>query len=465
MRHLHTAPIPRLGGVAIFLSFIMVTGLLSCISLLFRFHLDFSPYTVLQIFLPSVLVFSLGLYDDVRPISPYAKFLVQGLAAGLLFFGGFKVFQLPLFGAHELSWLALPLTIIWVIGITNAFNLIDGLDGLAAGSALFSTITVFVVSLLSDNHLVSLLTITLAGAILGFLRFNFNPATIFLGDCGSLFIGFMLSALALVGTQKTPTIVAVAIPVVSFGLPILDTTLAVARRFLSGKPLFTADRGHIHHKLLERGFTHPQVVIILYGVSALFGLLSLFLLYPEGGAVGIVLVVLGVGVWLGVQQLRYPEFVELGRAAQSAIVRKQMIINNLAIRRAIQKLSQANDFSQLCWILQEAFESNDFDGFQLNLNIKNDRGVQIMNESSESLRNERCWIWYKTSKDLTIQEDPGMAWTLTLELLNAKKERQGFLALHRINNDRPLLVDINLITSEFHVALARAVDNALNREV
>jgi UDP-GlcNAc:undecaprenyl-phosphate GlcNAc-1-phosphate transferase len=137
----------------------------------------------------------------------------------------------------------------------------------------------------------------LAGAILGFLRFNFNPATIFLGDGGSLFIGFLLSALALQGAQKAPTIIAVAIPVVSCGLPILETALSILRRFISGRPVFTADREHIHHKLLQRGLTHRQGVIVLYAVSAGFALLSLFLLWPTGSTLGLVLAVLGTGIW------------------------------------------------------------------------------------------------------------------------------------------------------------------------
>src|SRR6202035_335549 len=202
---------------------------------------------------------------------------------------------------------------VWVIGLTNAFNLIDGLDGLAAGSALFSTFIVFVVAIFSGSSSLSLLTIVLAGAILGFLRFNFNPATIFLGDCGSLFIGFMLSALALLGAQKAATIIAVAIPVVSFGLPILETVLSVIRRLISGRPVFTADREHIHHKLLQHGMTHRQVVIILYGVSAIFAMLSLFLLWPTGSSLGLVLAVIGVGIWIGVQHLGYLEFGELAR--------------------------------------------------------------------------------------------------------------------------------------------------------
>ncbi|MCU1299305.1 MAG: hypothetical protein JWO91_3583 [Acidobacteriaceae bacterium] len=224
------------------------------------------------------LVFLLGVYDDICDAGPYLKFSVQAVAATMLYAGNLRIINLPvLFGNHQFSWLVgLPLTVLWVLAITNAFNLIDGLDGLAAGSALFSTIVVFVVALLSHSSFVSLLTLSLAGAILGFLRFNFNPVTIFLGDCGSLFIGFMLSALALLGAQKSPTIIAVAIPVVSFGLPILETTLSVFRRLMSGRPVFTADREHIHHKLLQLGFSHRQVVITLYAVSALFALLICF---------------------------------------------------------------------------------------------------------------------------------------------------------------------------------------------
>jgi mono/diheme cytochrome c family protein len=159
----------------------------------------FSSKTLVTILLPAFLIFLLGIYDDIRGVGPYCKFAVQTIAAVMLFAGGLRILNLPvLFGSHHFSWfVGLPLTILWVLAITNAFNLIDGLDGLAAGSALFSTLVVFVVALLSHSTLVSLLTIALAGAILGFLRFNFNPATIFLGDCGSLFIGFMLSALAL----------------------------------------------------------------------------------------------------------------------------------------------------------------------------------------------------------------------------------------------------------------------------
>ena len=213
------------------------------------------------------------------------------------------------------------------------------------------------------------MTIALAGAILGFLRFNFNPATIFLGDSGSLFIGFLLSALALEGAQKAPTIVAVAIPVVSFGLPILETSLSIVRRLISGRPVFTADREHIHHKLLQHGMTHRQVVILLYGVSAIFAMLSLFLLWPTGSSLGLVLAVLGIGIWIGVQHLGYLEFGELARVAHRTLDQPQIFVNNLAIRRATEELKVARDYDQVRRILVAAFGSNDFDSFELKLEL------------------------------------------------------------------------------------------------
>jgi UDP-GlcNAc:undecaprenyl-phosphate GlcNAc-1-phosphate transferase len=351
------------------------------------------------------------------------------------------------------------LTIIWVLWITNAFNLLDGVDGLAAGSALFSTLTVFVVSLVSGDLLVSSLTLALGGAILGFLRFNFNPATIFLGDCGSLFIGFMLSALALAGAQKTPTLVAVAIPVISFGLPVLETVLSVARRFLSGQPLFAADRQHIHHKLLERGFSQQQVVWILYVVSAACGLLSLFLLYPSGPMVGVVLFVIGVGIWTGVQHLGYNEFVELRRVASRTIEQKRIIINNLAIRRALRVLQKAQTFDEIREALHDAFKNNDFDGYQLQLYpADRKRSLSVQPDPSKPLLSPTI-SWAKPASG-TLTRSAGPEWKLTLELAATTNRRLGSLLLHREYSNRPLLIDINLLFSGFNVALADACERA-----
>jgi len=461
-RHLHQAPLPRLGGVAIYLSFLASVGMALLAGRYWEnLSSALSGKTLLTILIPATLIFFLGICDDIFSIGPYAKVAVQAIAGALLFAGGLRILELPvLFGAHHFSrMVGLPITILWVIGITNAFNLIDGLDGLAAGSALFSTLVVFVVAISSHSLLVSLLTIALAGAILGFLRFNFNPATIFLGDCGSQFVGFMLSALALQSTEKSPTLIAVAIPVVSFGLPILETALSVLRRLIGGRPVFTADREHIHHKLLQLGLSHRQVVIVLYAVSALFALLSLFLLWPTGSTLGLVLAVLGSGIWLGVQHLGYLEFGEIRRVAQRTMEQRDIFINDLAIRRAIEELKVSRDYNQLCRILDAAFSNNDFDGFDLYVSLLSDerafaKSLTELLASDEILR----FRWNKPGRPK--RSENLSAWNLKLDLVTTGNCRRGSMNLYRLYSQRALLLDINLLTSVFPVALADALDRA-----
>jgi len=454
--HLHSTPVPRFGGVAVYGTFISVILLLLLASRLLHFGLGFPARNVLWVVVPATLVFVIGVVDDIWSVSPRSKFAVQVAAALILFLGDFRVMSLPLFfGHHVFAWMgALPLTVLWVLWVTNAFNLIDGLDGLAAGSALFSTLAVFTLSLINQNALVSVLTIVLAGAILGFLKYNFTPATIFLGDSGSLFIGFTLSALALVGGSKTSTMVAVSVPVISFGLPILDTVISVIRRFLSGRPVFTADRQHIHHKLMERGLSHRQVVILLYGVSAACGLLSLFILVPGQRTVAVVLLILAAGIWFGVQYLRYPEFLELARVARRTVEQKEVIKNNLAIRRAKEQLVRARSFVDICEILETAFEGNDFDAFRLGIHPPADWfcGVSYRGSSDSCAYHS----WQKNPRGNALAGK----WNLTLELRSSTHRAQGFFSMYRINDDRPLMIDLNLVGFNFSTALANALERA-----
>jgi UDP-GlcNAc:undecaprenyl-phosphate GlcNAc-1-phosphate transferase len=460
-RHLHSQPQPRLGGVAIFLAFILSCSVALFLSRYFpQFNLHFSLRTVFAILGPASLVFMLGVYDDLWPVGPYAKFTVQAVAATMLYAAGLRIVVVPLlFGSHQFSWfIGLPLTVLWVLAITNAFNLIDGLDGLAAGSALFSTLVVFVVALVTQSWLVALMGLALVGATLGFLRFNFSPATIFLGDCGSLFIGFVLSALALQGAVKAPTIIAVAIPVVSFGLPILETTLSILRRFISGRPVFIGDREHIHHKLLQQGLSHRQVVIVLYAVSGIFALLSLFLLLPAGRMLALVLAVIGVGVWIGVQRLGYLEFGELRRVAQRTMER-QLLINNLAIRRATEELKVSKDCAQISRILAAAFGGNEFDAFDLQLRLPPSRavsfrGLHLVSEWAEPPRLR----WVKRGS--YYESDMVSAWSLNLDLVTTGNQRCGNMTIYRLYTDRDLQVDMNLLTSIFPVALSDALERA-----
>ncbi len=417
--------------------------------------------TMGTILAPAALIFLLGVYDDLRGVGVYFKFAVQAIAAVMLYAGGLRIVNIPvLLGDRALpSYIGLVLTVLWVLAITNAFNLIDGLDGLAAGSALFSTIVMFVVAVLNGPALVDRhdhrarrrdprvppLQLQSRDDLSGRLR---QPVHRIPAQCSRPD-----------GAQKAPTIVAVAIPVVSFGLPILETSLSIVRRLISGRPVFTADREHIHHKLLQHGMSHRQVVIILYGVSAIFAMLSLFLLWPTGSSLGLVLAVIGIGIWIGVQHLGYLEFGELARVAHRTLDQPQIFVNNLAIRRATEELKVARDFDQVRRILLAAFGSNDFDAFDLALDLLPGAIVLVRDEPSVR-RVASAFHWSKPgARDL----DGSAVWTITLDLLSSSNRHCGTLTIHRFYSSRNLQVDVNLLTSQFPVALADALDRTLSQ--
>jgi UDP-GlcNAc:undecaprenyl-phosphate GlcNAc-1-phosphate transferase len=446
-RHLHHKPVPRLGGIAILGSVVVVVSAAAIVSS--AAHSEyFLPYkTLLGLLGPTLLIFGVGLADDFRPLSPYSKFGVQILAAGWLYANGCRVthFQL-LFGQREIGNVAaLSLTVFWVLLITNAFNLLDGLDGLAGGSALFSSLVVFIVSLVTGNTLTEVVTIALAGAIVGFLRYNFNPATIFLGDCGSLVIGFLLSAVSLASSEKASTAVAVAIPVVSFGLPILDTFMTVLRRFLNGKPLFKADGEHIHHKLLQRGLSHRQAVVVLYAVSALFALISLPLLSPRSGNIAIVLSVVGLGVFFGLQHLGYHEVDELRRIARRTWGQKTIISNNLAIRRATHELASARTAPDVLRILKTAFQYNDYDGFEISFTPRQPPFY------ASSMISPCQWTWRRN------EGSRRKGWEVRLDLFSKMGEVCGCFSIHRSYTDSSVQSDIDCFTEGFASALSEAL--------
>ena len=450
-RHLHARPVPRLGGIAILGSVVLVVSGAAIAANFLHLGYALPARTFLGLLGPTLAIFGLGLADDFRPLSPYLKFGVQILAAGWLFLNGCRVdrFQL-LFGERELGNVAaLALTIFWVLLITNAFNLLDGLDGLAAGSALFSCLVVFVVSLVTGNSLAEIVTIALAGAIVGFLRYNFNPATIFLGDCGSLVIGFVLSAVSLASSQKASTAVAVAIPVVSFGLPILDTFMAVLRRFLNGKPLFRADDEHIHHKLLQRGLSHRQAVVVLYAVSACFALISLPLLSPKSGTIAVVLSVVGLGVFFGLQHLGYREVDELQRVARRAWAQKAIISNNLALRRATDELADAQTAHDVLQILKAAFQGNDYDGFELSFTPESPGTF-----GAASAVPPFQYGWRRE------EGNRSKGWEVRLDLFSKRGEVRGCFSVHRSYTDSSLRSDIDCFTEEFAGALSAALQRA-----
>jgi UDP-GlcNAc:undecaprenyl-phosphate GlcNAc-1-phosphate transferase len=390
------------------------------------------------------LIFLLGLVDDLWSLNPRVKFAVQALAGVVLYFGGFRVVHMHiLFGHRDLGFtVGLGITVFWVLLITNAFNLLDGLDGLAAGAATVATATMFAVHLVNGNAPMAIIVAALAGSILGFLPSNLNPAKIFMGDCGSLFLGFMLSSIALPTSQKSPTLIAVAISLVSFGLPLLDTSLAVMRRFLSGKPLFVADRDHIHHKLLNLGLTQRDAMIALVAVCCAFAFFSVLML--NRAMVGLALAVVFIFVIIGVRRLKYSEFAEVGRLLERAAEQRRVMANNIAIRRACDELTRASDTESIRRILLTAFENNEFDAFEVSYFAPPDSGSY-----------EFACQWERPTTTAVAK-----GWSIQLDLVGTRWDNRGRFTAYKSLN-LPLKVDINCLTSsDFTRSLADALEHA-----
>ena len=295
----------------------------------------------------AALIFITGLLDDLKGLKPWQKLAGQLAAALTACWAGVSISG---FGALHLSpWLAIPITVFWLLACTNAFNLIDGVDGLAAGVGLFATITMLLAALLQNNVPLALATIPLAGALLGFLRYNFNPATIFLGDSGSLLIGFLLGCYGVLWSEKSATILGMTAPMMALAIPLLDTSLAIVRRFLRQKPIFTADRGHIHHRLLDRGFTPRKVALTLYAACGIFATLSLCTVWAPN--VGLVIVLFCACTWVGIQHLGYLEFGVAGRMFMDGAFRR--LLNSQISLQTYEESLVAAATPDECWIVIE----------------------------------------------------------------------------------------------------------------
>jgi UDP-GlcNAc:undecaprenyl-phosphate GlcNAc-1-phosphate transferase len=309
-RKIHDRPIPRLGGIAIVVAFyapfVALLGVESGVGYMFYER----PNTAIGFFAGGLAIALLGVYDDLKGTDATRKFAVQFAVAGLLYYLGFRVEQIanPFGPDIELGIFAIPFTMLWIVGVINAMNLIDGLDGLAGVVALFAVLTTFIVAVNQPNALMMLFTAALAGAILGFLFYNFNPATIFMGDTGSMFLGFILAAASIKTGQKSSTAVAILTPIVALGLPILDTLLAMARRAVRGRPLFSADKEHIHHRLMSLGMSHRQAAFALYAVCLALNVVALVLVFSNSIAAASLLAALTIVGFLAMRRLGYIQF-------------------------------------------------------------------------------------------------------------------------------------------------------------
>ena len=275
-RRMHSNPIPRMGGLAIALAFLLST-------LIFLPILGEEYGNYRGMLLGAVIVVVLGVFDDIYDLRAKFKLGVQIMAALIAVLSGNQIVALSnpnVFSSEPywiLGWLSIPVTVVWIVGMTNAVNLIDGLDGLACGVSSISSLTLLVIALILGEPIVAILVAALAGGCLGFLPYNMNPAKIFMGDTGSTFLGYILAVISVQGLFKMYTLISFVVPFLLFGLPIFDTCFAFIRRIAHGQSPMHADRSHVHHRLIDMGFSQKQAVAVLYVITAILGLSAVVL--------------------------------------------------------------------------------------------------------------------------------------------------------------------------------------------
>ncbi len=440
-------PLPRAGGLAIVAAAALALVALAVVFVPIRELLRLSAVQLAAVYAGSAVILILGVIDDRRPLKATPKLATEVLIAVGLYAAGVRAatLWLPMGIVNLGTAVGLVFTVIWIVGITNAFNLLDGMDGLAAGSAVFALLAVFVTSVSLGQPLVALLTAALAGATLGFLPYNFAPARIYLGDAGSLFLGFALATLSIKGATKGPAMVALAIPLVAFAVPVIDTTVAVIRRAARGAPLFTGDQEHVHHRLLALGLSPRQAAGLLYVVSGAFALASMLLLNPNVRGLAVVLTMVGVIVYLGVRHLRVYEFTELARIAQRGLVQTRAIGFNVDVRRAAQALEGAPSWQDIVATLTRLFAASEFDAVRL---VLYDRGPG--QPRREFLLEDGRIV----EQAVTIKDDE---WGVHLPFqLGPSGAVRGELAVFRRYGRRELLTDVNVLVEVLRPALASA---------
>jgi UDP-GlcNAc:undecaprenyl-phosphate GlcNAc-1-phosphate transferase len=473
-RRVHKQGIPRLGGVAIFASMLIALSTLPLIPNLLTQSLRGRTPEIFLVLVPTALVLMLGVYDDLRGAKAVVKFAGLGIIASLFYAMGGRIetLAIPFLGAiHFPPAAGFLITVFWLVGIANAFNLIDGIDGLAPGAALFSAIVILVISLVSENPLPIVITLVLCGGLAGFLRYNFNPASIFLGDSGSLSVGFLLAALSVVGVQKATTAVAVITPILAFGLPVIDTGVTMARRLVGRRPLFEGDGEHIHHMLLARGWSQRRVALILYAVCAIFGLLATLFTKTSPPLTGVVLFVVSVVVVIGVGQLRYHEVEELRAGVRRTVGHRRVrVANNVRVRRAGLALSKAASLNEVFDALAGMLEFEEFAYAKVQLGQPGRADVsEIAFRASEQrqptqpmkFNNGRIvWCWKGDGIDEDEVIGSSAYWCFRLPLSTETGE-WGWMNLYRPLTSPPLLLDLNYLSGFLRLELSAAAERVL----
>lgn len=449
-RRVHIKPMPNVGGVAIVASTLVAFG---------GWSLFVSPGLterpeIVAVVVGAVLMFAVGFWDDTHPLRPTTKFGLQVLIATLACAGGVLIAGPGLGGpslAPILALAGIPVTIIWIVGTTNAFNLIDGSDGVAGGAAVFGSIAMVVVFALNGDPLSALMATVLVGACLGFLCFNFPPASVFMGDCGALFLGFTLATLGVITTHQASTPLALAIPVVAFGIPLLDTLVAIVRRHLRHQPIFKADRGHIHHRLQDLGLSPRRVAILLYVACAGCASLSMLLAAPDRPIAGPVFLVAGAMLILGVRRLEIPELTELAQVLGRGFQQRSVIAHNVRLHDLAERIADSRSAHELIDTLREGLAGSEFSSVGLWVDRAHGRGLEGHGAVTGNPRGYLVRIVYERVLH------PEQEYEIRLPLA-FRDGRIGELSLYRDSSGPRLFSDVRLVARQLVPALTRALE-------
>lgn len=293
-RKVHKKIMPRLGGLAIYISFML--GVIASMEL---------TKDVIGIMIGGTLILAVGVLDDKYQLSAKVKLLGQIAAACVLIAFDIRIEWInnPFGGYFYLDYLSVPFTVFWIVSFINIVNLIDGLDGLAAGVTAIASITVLLVAAQMGYYQIAIMTAALTGGIIGFIRYNFSPAVIFMGDTGSMFIGYILGAISVFGAVKTAATIALIVPAIALGLPIIDTAFAIVRRYNNGRPIFQPDKGHLHHRLIAMGMNQRQAVLLMYGITAALGVGAVLWAEVNGFYAALMIAVIITAVAVGAKKI------------------------------------------------------------------------------------------------------------------------------------------------------------------
>lgn len=418
-RSIHTEPLPRVGGVALFAALAISLGIAAFAFPLLWQELGRQHYVLLA---GAFAILLLGLLDDLRPMRARYKLAGQLLIASGVYMAGLHIDALLLPGGATIQLpgaVAMIATVVWLVGVTNAVNLIDGLDGLAAGTSVIALAALLSVSVGFNQPGAALICCAVGGATLGFLHYNFQPATIFLGDSGSLVLGFMLAGLGIIGAEKIPGSVALFIPLVALGLPIIDTGIAIFRRHLRRHPIFLADRGHIHHRLIALGQTPRRVVLILYGFTVILG--SAAVVLANFGVHVLFPLLLGfAALAFFLQWLRFDEFQELGLLVRRGFKSRDVISRNVRLREASTRIAELADVREVLDVLELTFKQDGIRRAEIWLQRSFLNGKGLATPVPERKDDEiPIWAW-AASHDV----EPAW-WRVSLPLLGPDDRRMG----------------------------------------